>query len=216
MKYLIVTDYQHVFVDGKLGTLQALKIYQAVKDKIFQRIHEGWQVVLTYDTHDENYLNTMEGRNLPIVHGIEGTPEWELYGNLLEEIKFHILYHRVIEELPLPDHVAASKAVVKYLTDENNEDDSGPLIVKKHNFGYNEWQYLIPDAEEIEVIGVCTDICVISNVLILKAQFPEVPIRVDADCCAGTTESGHWAALRTMLACQVIVYCGENPWKPQE
>ena len=186
-KYLILTDYQKIFVDGALGSARALAIYPAIKKKIFQRIDEGWHVVLTYDTHGPDYLNTMEGKNLPVIHGIEGTPEWELYGNLLEEIKAHML-----------------------------AEEYSPLIVKKHNFGYTEWKYLIPDAEEIEVIGVCTDICVVSNVLILKAQFPEIPISVDANCCAGLTDEAHWAALRTMVSCQVYVYHGGNLWKPEE
>ena len=82
--------------------------------------------------------------------------------------------------------------------------------MKKTSFGYAEWKYLIPDAEEIEVIGVCTDICVVSNVLILKAQFPEIPISVDANCCAGVTKESHDAALSTMKACQVNVYYGQH------
>ena len=202
-KYLILTDYQKVFVDGALGSARALKIYPAIKQKIFQRIKEGWIVVLTYDTHGPDYLNTMEGKHLPIIHGIEGTPEWELYGNLLEEIKAHMFAYKMMVKEPGEPFF-------------NEDEDYGPLIVKKNNFGYTEWKYLIPDAEEIEVIGVCTDICVVSNVLILKAQFPEIPISVDANCCAGVTEHAHWAALRTMFACQVNVYHGGNPWNPEE
>ena len=192
-KYLIVTDYQSVFVDGPLGSARALKIFPALKQKVFQRIKEGWQVVLTYDTHWLDYLETMEGKHLPVIHGIEGTPGWELYGNLLEEMKAHMLAYKMRKKEP-----------------------GEPLFDADEDYGYTEWKYLIPDAEEIEVIGVCTDICVVSNVLILKAQFPEIPISVDANCCAGVTETAHWAALRTMFACQVHVYHSGNLWNPEE
>lgn len=201
-KYVILTDFQKVFVDGALGSARALAIYPAVKKKIFQRIDEGWHVVLTYDTHGPDYLNTMEGKNLPVIHGIEGTPEWELYGNLLEDIKAYMLAYKMKNKAPGEPFF-------------DDEEDYGPLIVKKNNFGYAEWKYLIPDAEEIEVIGVCTDICVVSNVLILKAQFPEIPISVDANCCAGLTEEAHWAALRTMVSCQIYVYHGGVLWTPK-
>lgn len=202
-KYLIVTDYQSIFVDGALGSARALKIFPDLKKKIFQRIDEGWQIVFTYDTHSENYLHTMEGRHLPVIHGIEGTPEWELYGNLLEVVKAYMFAHKMKVKAPGEPFF-------------NEENECRPLIVKKHNFGYTEWKYLIPDAEEIEVIGVCTDICVVSNVLILKAQFPEIYISVDANCCAGVTEQAHWAALRTMVSCQVHVYHGGNLWTPED
>ena len=125
-----------------------------------------------------------------------------MYGNLLEEIKAYMRAYKIMKKAPGEPFFG--------------DEEPRPLIVKKHTFGYNEWQYLIPDAEEIEVIGVCTDICVVSNVLILKAQFPEIPISVDANCCAGVTEHAHWAALRTMVSCQVHVYHGGNLWKPEE
>ena len=193
-KYLILTDYQHVFVDGPLGSARARNLHPHIRKKVLKRISQGWQVVITYDTHDEkNYLHTMEGRHLPVIHGIEGTPGWQIYGNLLEEIK------EAMKEYNLKHG-------------DGSQEDYGPLIVKKNTFGYTEWKYLIPDAEEIEVIGLCTDICVVSNVLILKAQFPEIYISVDANCCAGLTDEAHWAALRTMVSCQVHVYHDGKLW----
>lgn len=81
-----------------------------------------------------------------------------------------------------------------------------PIYVKKNTFGYTEWKSIIPDADEIVIIGVCTDICVVSNALILKALFTEIPISVDASCCAGTSDEAHDAALTTMKSCQIDVY----------
>lgn len=187
-KYLIVVDYQNDFVCGALGSIHARNIYWNILDKIRDRIEKGWQVIFTFDTHDESYLNTQEGRRLSVVHCLENTHGWKIYRDL--------------------DH-EAKKLLEGYRKDHPASDDSiecGPLLVKKYTFGYDEWKYLIPDAEEIEVIGVCTDICVVSNVLILKAQFPEILISVDANCCAGVTLESHDAALNTMKACQIDVY----------
>ena len=186
-KYLIVVDYQNDFVDGTLGSLSARNIFPNILEKIRKRVKDGWQVIFTFDTHFENYLDTQEGKKLPVLHCIEGTPGWEIYRDLVntttELIQNYNRFVAPFSEISLP----------------------GPLLVKKTTFGYTEWKYLIPDAEEIEVVGVCTDICVISNVLILKAQFPEIPISVDASCCAGVTKASHEAALDTMKACQVNV-----------
>lgn len=181
-KYLILVDYQNDFVEGPLGTAHAQRIYPNIKQKLLERIAQGWQVIFTYDTHDENYSNTAEGKKLPIKHCIEGTKGWEIYGNLLEDVK--TAYEQKNESVEPPEYTM-------------------PLTIKKSTFGYTEWKYLIPDADEIEIIGVCTEICVISNALILKAQFPEIPIRVDRKCCAGL--QGHEAALQTMVACQIDV-----------
>ena len=187
-KYLIIVDYQNDFVCGDLGSLQARNIYWNILEKIRNRIDEGWQVIFTFDTHNKNYLNTQEGQNLPVVHCLENTHGWKIFRDLDKEAKIFLEIYR-------NDHHA-----------NNDVLECGPLLVKKYTFGYDEWKYLIPDAEEIEVIGVCTDICVVSNVLILKAQFPEIPISVDASCCAGITPESHEAALNTMKACQVHVY----------
>lgn len=191
-KYLIVVDYQKDFVNGALGSAKAWNIFLNILEKIKIRVKDGWQVIFTFDTHSKDYLDTQEGKNLPVPHCIEGTPGWEIFGDLVNKTTDLIEnYNRFVapfSEIYLPN----------------------PLLVKKTTFGYAEWKYLIPDAEEIEVIGVCTDICVVSNVLILKAQFPEIPISVDANCCAGVTKESHDAALSTMKACQVNVYYGQH------
>ena len=190
-KYLIVVDYQYDFVSGALGNLRARDIYWNILDKLRNRISEGWQVIFTFDTHGENYLETQEGRQLPVIHCLEGSNGWKIYRDIDEAAK------KLLEEF------------CKEHTENDDGIECGPLLVKKYTFGYDEWKYLIPDAEEIEVVGVCTDICVVSNVLILKAQFPEIRISVDANCCAGVSVESHKSALSTMKACQVNVYHGK-------
>ena len=136
----------------------------AVAAKIKEYKAAGAQIIFTRDTHHENYLDTAEGKKLPVVHCIEGTQGWEISSAL---------------------------------------DTEGCEIIDKPSFGYTGWTNY--DFTEIELIGLCTDICVVSNALILKALFPEVPVRVDSACCAGVTPASHDAALTTMGMCQVEV-----------
>lgn len=171
-KYLIVVDMQKDFVDGALGTAEAAAIVPAVADKI--RAFEG-KLFVTYDTHTADYMNTAEGRKLPVPHCIRGTAGWELNGE-----------------------VAAAL--------EGKDFDT----VEKPTFGSTALPELVrKDAGEedftIELIGLCTDICVVSNALLLKANFPEKAIAVDAACCAGVTPETHQAALATMRCCQIDV-----------
>ena len=171
-KFLVVVDMQKDFVDGALGTPEAQAIVPAVLEKI--RGFDG-DIFVTYDTHFEDYLNSAEGKKLPVPHCIYGTPGWELdekVGELMEELSH--------------------------------------IKVQKYTFGSTSLPHLmaeVADGDEfsIELIGLCTDICVISNALILKANFPEVPIAVDASCCAGVTPALHEAALQTMRSCQIDV-----------
>lgn len=169
-KYAIVVDYQFDFVEGVLGSKRARELFERMEKRIKKLRAEGWQIIFTHDTHFANYLQTAEGKKLPVPHCIEGTEGWELYKHI--------------------DRAADGEA----------------LYVRKNTFGYTEWNYMIPDAEEILIVGVCTDICVVSNALILKAQFPEVPISVDASLCAGTSDEAHNAALLVMKSCQIDVY----------
>ena len=171
-KFLVVVDMQKDFVDGALGTKEAAAIVPAAAEKI--RGFEG-DVFVTYDTHFENYLDTAEGKKLPVPHCIYGTPGWELDAQIGE----------VIEEIP-------------------------HYKLQKYTFGSTTLPHLmteVADGEDfsIELIGLCTDICVVSNALILKAHFPEAPISVDASCCAGVTPALHEAALATMKSCQIDV-----------
>ena len=168
MKTLIVIDMQNDFVTGVLGSKEAVAVLPNVKKKIDAYMAAGDEVIFTRDTHEENYLETNEGRHLPVPHCVKGTEGWQ-----------------VVKEIDCPD--------CKH--------------IDKPTFGYIHWVEQFKDSRisGIEIIGVCTDICVISNALILKAVFPEIDIIVDASCCAGVTPETHRAALTAMKACQVNI-----------
>lgn len=169
MKYLIVVDMQKDFVDGALGTKEAVAIVPAVKKRIEKALDAGETVIFTRDTHEENYLETQEGKNLPVKHCIRGTEGWEIIPELKQ-------YAKNVFDKP----TFGSRELGEYLANENN-------------------------AEEITVIGLCTDICVISNALLIKAFLPEVPIFVEKECCAGVTPESHENALKAMQSCQIMV-----------
>ena len=167
MKTLIVVDMQNDFIDGALGTLEAQAIVPNVKKKIEEYDAHEDAIVFTRDTHFENYLETGEGKNLPVKHCIMGTPGWNIADGL---------------EVPCCRYI------------------------DKPTFGWTGWKaFAFEDEDEIEIVGLCTDICVVSNALILKAMFPEVKITVDTSCCAGVTPESHKAALQTMKMCQINV-----------
>lgn len=171
-KILVVVDMQKDFVDGALGTKEAVAIVDNVVNKI--NGHDG-DIFVTYDTHFENYMETSEGKKLPVPHCIKGTDGWKLN-----------------------DKVRGALDGKTYTEVEKITFGSVdlPQLVKK----------AVGDGEfEIELVGLCTDICVVSNALLLKATFPEVAISVDASCCAGVTPDTHNAALATMKMCQINV-----------
>lgn len=171
-KFLIVVDMQKDFVDGALGTKEAVSIVPAVVEKI--KSFDG-EIIVTYDTHSENYMETSEGINLPVPHCIKGTDGWQLDSN-----------------------VAAALKGKNYTTVEKLTFGSInlPEVIKQSAKGENF---------TIELIGLCTDICVVSNALILKANFPEAEISVDSSCCAGVTPDSHTAAITTMKMCQINI-----------
>lgn len=169
---LIVVDIQKDFVDGALGTAEAVAIVDNAAKKI--REFDG-DIFVTYDTHFENYMESAEGSKLPVPHCIKGTDGWTLN-----------------------ETVAQALADKKY------------TAVEKITFGSVELPKLIKEAVgdedfDITLIGLCTDICVVSNALILKANFPEKEVYVDAACCAGVTVETHNAALATMKMCQINI-----------
>ncbi|MBQ5799359.1 MAG: cysteine hydrolase [Oscillospiraceae bacterium] len=171
-KILVVVDMQNDFIDGALGTKEAVAIVPNVVEKIKE--YDPWNVYLTRDTHYENYLDTQEGRNLPVPHCIKDTHGWEICD--------------------------AVKAVT----------ERAEATINKPTFGSAELASKLmieraKEALEIELVGLCTDICVVSNALLLKAAMPEAPITVDGRCCAGVTPESHRHALETMKACQVKV-----------
>ena len=184
MKVLIVVDMQNDFIDGVLGTKEAQAIVPRVCDKI--RNFDGL-IIATKDTHDENYLKTQEGKNLPVPHCIVGTTGHDINRDIFNAIREK---HGLTAEKHTFGTFKLSKWIEK-MTDLFSEEKLTDLFSE--------------EIEAIELIGVCTDICVISNALILKASFPEVPIYVDATCCAGVTPELHEAALKVMKSCQIIV-----------
>ena len=176
---LIVVDMQTDFVDGALGTPEAVAILDNVTAKLRAYAADPDGVILaTYDTHAESYMSTSEGKHLPVPHCIKGTAGWALH-----------------------PAVAAALAGVTYTP------------VEKPTFGSVELPARVAEAAAgedftLELIGLCTDICVVSNALLLKAHYPEAAISVDASCCAGVTPESHEAALMTMRMCQIEVTNG--------
>ena len=169
IKVLAVIDMQNDFIDGALGTKEAVQITKRVREKVDQYLSSKEVVVYTRDTHTEDYLDTQEGKNLPVIHCVKETPGWEI-------------------------------APYVYV--------DGCPVIDKPSFGSLELAEFIAglnDVESIELIGLCTDICVISNAMILKARFPEMPIAVDASCCAGVTPKSHANALDAMKMCQIQI-----------
>ena len=173
-KILVVIDMQNDFIDGTLGTKEAVEIVKNVVEKI--KSYKGCKVFATRDTHGSDYLETQEGKHLPVPHCIKGTKGWEIQ-----------------------EEVAAALS------------EAGAEIIDKGNFGsdilaqrlYEEAGAAKAEETEIELVGLCTDICVVSNGLLIKAKLPEVPVKVDPDCCAGVTKESHEAALLTMKMCQI-------------
>ena len=171
-KLLIVVDMQKDFVDGALGSAEAVAIVDNVVAKI--RGFDG-DIIVTYDTHLEDYMGTQEGKNLPVPHCIKGTDGWELDARVqaaLERRTYAVIEKPTFGSTALPEYIRA---------------------------------HYDPADLSIELVGLCTDICVVSNALLLKANFLETPISVDASCCAGVTVDSHKAALLTMKMCQVYV-----------
>ena len=163
-KTLIVVDMQNDFIDEALGTKEAVAIVPNVKKKIEEYAANGDEIIFTRDTHSEDYLETPEGKKLPVRHCIKGTHGWEIADGLYVE---------------------------------------GCKIIDKPNFGWPDWKN--ESLEKVEIIGLCTDICVVSNALIIKASFPDAEVSVDSACCAGVTPESHLAALKTMAMCQIDV-----------
>ena len=171
-QFLIVVDMQKDFIDGALGTPEAQAIVPAAAARIRACREAGYTLIATLDTHTEDYLNTPEGKKLPVPHCIRGTEGWRLNPAIEAELK-------------------------------------GCALVEKPTFGSVRLPELIrnqivpEDEVTIELIGLCTDICVVSNALLLKASFPDAAIAVNPACCAGVTPAKHEAALETMRSCQI-------------
>jgi len=169
MKVLAIIDMQKDFIDGALGTKEAVAIVPKVAARLAQARVDGETVVFTRDTHHADYLLTQEGQKLPVPHCLEGTDGWQIDAAL------------AVEDAPIFDKPGfGSPALIEYLRS-------------------------LPALDGVEFIGLCTDICVITNVLMLKGALPEVVIRVRADACAGVTPESHETALQAMRMCQISI-----------
>ena len=165
---LVVVDMQNDFIDGTLGTKEAVAIVPKVEEKI--RNFKG-NVLFTRDTHETWYLDTQEGKKLPVPHCIRDTEGWQIRGELDNLRKTEPIDKETFGSTDLADELVAM----------NIDDEIG----------------------SITFVGLCTDICVISNAMISKAALPEVPVYVDKDCCAGVTPDSHETALAAMRMCQI-------------
>lgn len=178
MKVLVVVDMQNDFVTGVLGTEEAKAIVPNVVRKI-----EGYDgdIAVTMDTHFSDYLETQEGKKLPVPHCIHLEHGWELVNDVFDAVdgKF------------TPEH--PTNTFTKFTFGSTGLAQWLCVMEAKHGL------------EEVEFIGLCTDICVISNVMLAKAYIPDVRIVVDASCCAGVTPESHKTALAAMKSCQVEV-----------
>lgn len=170
MNILVVVDMQNDFIDGSLGTKEAVAIVPNVVEKI--KNFDGI-VLATRDTHQADYLTTQEGRNLPVEHCIEGSDGWQIRAEIAE----------LLEEEPIDKPVFGSLELAEVALKIAAETT----------------------IDQITLVGLCTDICVISNAMILKAALPEVPIAVDSSCCAGVTVESHTRALEAMKVCQIQI-----------
>ena len=181
-RILIVVDMQRDFIDGALGTAEAAAIVPAAAEKIRSYRAAGYPVIATLDTHGEDYLSTREGRFLPVVHCVKDTAGWQLH-----------------------PEIAAALGESPRLEKPSFGSMALPARVRELTEAEGDGQGLT-----IELIGLCTDICVVSNAMILKAAFPEADFTVDAACCAGVTPLKHRAALETMASCQIRIQNGEG------
>ena len=184
MKVLVVVDVQNDFITGSLRNEEAIKKVPNIVNKI--RNFKGDKIIVTRDTHYNNYLNTKEGEKLAVEHCIEFTEGWEL-----------------------EKHVEAELQNAEFCIHADSHKMTTVTYIQKPTFGSLELADIVSGFEkgtEIEVVGFCTDICVVSNALILKAAlYDKAEITVDASCCAGVTKETHKAALETMKMCQINV-----------
>lgn len=175
-RYLVVIDMQKDFIDGALGSEMAQRMVPEVIRKIGE--YKPGNIYATRDTHFENYLDTLEGKKLPVTHCVKESEGWQIH-----------------------PEVSAAMPEAK--------------IFDKYTFGSEQlaqelYQRSLAGEMEIELAGLCTDICVVSNALLLRAKLPGTVIRVDPKCCAGVTEETHKAALQTMMMCQIDILTEEE------
>jgi nicotinamidase-related amidase len=191
MKILLVVDMQNDFITGSLGSKEAEAIVGNVKEKIEEYKKNGDLIWYTMDTHDENYLNTLEGKGLPVPHCIKDTDGWKICDALgVDYENDFIILKKIFGVIYLDECLidACEKFYERKISEHPDEDISDESM----------------RVQSIEIVGLCTDICVVSNALIAKSTF-DVPVIVDASCCAGVTPEKHKAAIEVMKSCQINV-----------
>ncbi len=182
-RLVVVVDMQKDFIDGALGSAQAVKIVDNCKNRLKKAVADGDTVIFTRDTHSEDYMQTEEGKNLPVVHCIKDSAGWEI-------------------DSALTEFISTAKVFDKETFGSRNLGEAAAELV---NSG---------EVDSVELFGLCTDICVISNALLIKAFCPNTPIYVDASCSAGVTPESHDIAIKAMESCQIhILGKGEEPWR---
>lgn len=186
MKIAVYVDLQNDFIDGALGTKEAVAIVPRVVEKLKNTDLKSTLVLFTKDTHYDNYMDTLEGKMLPVPHCIENTPGWSINKEISS------VFDNTVSKL-----VCSTDKIKKSRIYKNTfgSDDLRDFLIEHKN-----------DIEEIEFCGLCTDICVVSNVLMARQVLHNTPIRVDKNCCAGTSPERHLAALEVMKSCQIEVY----------
>lgn len=185
MKVLVIVDMQNDFIDGALGSLEAQAIVPNLVEKIRNYENkENTLLLFTKDTHYSDYLDTLEGKYLPVPHCIENTEGWSIN----KKISYEAMNPEFLRY--------SSNKIINSRVYKNTfgSDDLRELLIKEKD-----------NIEEIEFVGVCTDICVVSNVLMARQALPNTKIVVDASCCAGVTIEKHNAALEVMKSCQIEV-----------
>ena len=185
MRVLVVVDVQKDFVDGALGSIAAQSIIPHMRERIKEYADGETLILFTKDTHEENYLETFEGTRLPVEHCVRGTPGWSL----------------------VKDISTLADGYSNFLIFSNEEIIRSRIL--KNTFGSIKLCEILKQYEneitDVTFMGFCTDICVVSNVLMARAYLPNTRIIVDASCCAGTTLEKHLAALEVMKSCQIDV-----------
>ena len=198
MKILVVIDMQNDFLHGALKNEKGIEIIPAVVEKINEYKSENCLVIATRDTHGEDYLNTQEGKKLPVPHCVKYSWGWRIN----EDIEKALGESETYCEQTIGNWQKEDRALAFPFT----------LIFDKYTFGSYELAYYLKNNYskeqkklEIELVGVCTDICVISNAMLIKAVLPEAKVKVNSALCAGVSECSHETALSAMKSCQIEI-----------
>lgn len=201
MRVFVVVDMQNDFITGSLTNKDAQSIIPRIEEEI-NKLSDNDLIIFTRDTHDHNYLDTQEGKKLPVKHCIKGTNGWQI----CKELKKYIEDYDKTDYVG-PEVVTLDKYSFGSLDNLRNymRDEMDITCLIDNFLFYDYMDYNAENLEDITLVGTCTDICVISNAMILKAAFPETPIKVISEACAGTTPEHHKNAIEAMKMCQIDV-----------